>query len=477
MERHEGRRARLALSLVALGLAALPVTPAAATAVKPYVAVVSDGAPGAQAPDPAVVSHVFAGSRRTLAVTLLNYNDQQGLGSANVTVPAPLRLVSTTLGAVDGSTIQLRSLALPKDDSGGSAPPSRTFDVTVEAPCTAAGSSATWAVVAKQSNGFNGAPGNDVTPATTPPSSLTTQIAGTCALRFVTQPGDAVMSRVITSTPYDTPAGQAVAVEVVGGDGARITSSSATITLTRNALSAGTGAVAGGTSTASAGLAAFAALSVDTPGGYALDATAPGVAGTTSRFFRIVQSAAVCAPGIACTTDAAGGSLAPTRLSAAAPPAVGETVTTFLTASFGFGSAIRCADPREPALQLTLTPPDHTVLVDSTSTRRTKTATLTIDKYWVNLDSNNGAAFLPVCFGSPQPFITASGTISAQQGSFDFDGDGLAEPQFAGLLPNCSALPAGTVQACVSKRSKTGAGAGIITTFLPGLPGDPKMHG
>lgn len=477
MERRPGRHARLPMILVALGVAALPVTPAAAAAVKPYVAVVSDAPPGAQAPDPAAVSHVPAGTRRTLAVTLLNYNDQQGLGSADVTVPAALALVGASLGTASGATIQLRNLDLPKDASGGSAPPARAFTVTVDAPCEAGGSSATWAVAAKQSNEFNGAPGNALTPATTPPSSLTTQITGSCALRFAAQPAGAVTNQAITSAPYGTPGGQSVAVEVVGGDGSRVTSSSAAITLSRSALSAGAGAVAGATATATAGLATFTALRVDAPGTYALDAAAPGVTGTTSRVFRIAQSVAVCAAGASCTTTASGGARAPTRLSALASATAGETATSFLTASFGFGSTISCPDPRDARLQLTLTPPDHTVIVDITSAQRTKTITLTIDKFWVNLDANNGAAFLPVCFGSPEPFVTAFGTVSSQQGAFDFDADGLAEPQYAGLLPNCDALPAATVQACVSKRNKTGAGAGVITVLLPSLPGDPKMHG
>lgn len=477
MTRSARRRARLLLSItaLALALAALSAAAAGAAPVKPYVAVVSNAAPPAQAPDPAVDSQAVAGSRTTLHVTLYNYNDQQSLGSANVTVPGGLSLVSTSLGSIGtaggATTIQLRDLALPKDTSGGTAPPSVTFTVTVDASCAAGGTTATWAVVAKQSNNFNGPPGNGLTAATSPPSSLATRVTGTCRLAFVAQPNDAVVGETITSTPFGTPPTSTVSVEVLGGDDQRVTSSSIAITLTRSALSLGLGAVSGGTATASAGLATFPSLRIDAPGTYALDATATGVAGDTSDFFTIAQSATACEPGVTCTTSAAGGDQQPTKLSVTAPPASGETTTTFLTASFGLGAAgaIHCAD--------TLVPDDHTALVDSTSTLRNKVVTLTIAKYWVNLDANNGASFLPVCFGAPVVFRTAGGTDAQPQGTADFNGDGIPEVQYVGLLPACGDLPAGVVQACVSKRNKTGSGVGVITVQLPSVPGDPKMHG
>ena len=56
-----------------------------------------------------------------------------------------------------------------------------------------------------------------------------------------------------------------------------------------------------------------------------------------------------------------------------------------------------------------------------------------------------------------------------QDGTFDWDGDGVDEPVYKGLLPDCDAPP------CVSKRKKTNAGDGVIEARLPA--GDPGMRG
>jgi len=59
-----------------------------------------------------------------------------------------------------------------------------------------------------------------------------------------------------------------------------------------------------------------------------------------------------------------------------------------------------------------------------------------------------------------------------QDGTFDWDGDGVAEPVHEGLLRDCG-HKAGPP--CVSKRKKTGSGDGVIEAKLPA--GDPGMRG
>ena len=91
---------------------------------------------------------------------------------------------------------------------------------------------------------------------------------------------------------------------------------------------------------------------------------------------------------------------------------------------------------------------------------RTKTAVLEIDKRDMQTVPNNGASFLQICFASPHAFPTRTGT-AVVDGSFDWDGDGVPEPVYEGLLPDCGAPP------CVSKRQKNGQGDGVVTVLLP----------
>jgi hypothetical protein len=108
-----------------------------------------------------------------------------------------------------------------------------------------------------------------------------------------------------------------------------------------------------------------------------------------------------------------------------------------------------------------------------TAANRTKTVSLTIDKRQMNAVSNNGASFLQFCFASPATFTTLSGTTSPQQGTFDWNADGVPDPQYVGLLPDCDAF----APPCVVARKKVGAGDGFIQARLPAGLADPRMRG
>jgi hypothetical protein len=441
-----GTRALSALVLAVVFAVAGTTAAPASTTGKPFSAVVAPGAVG-------------AGATASFTLTLKNLTSQQQLGSADVTVPAafvPRSLAVPATAApqpLSDRTIRLRNLALPPGAS-------LTIAVTADVPCGAP-PSATWGVVAKQANNFQGPPGNDLTLLGSA-SSLTTTVSGACRLRFVTQPGAALIGARVTGADFD-PAGPRVAVEVVDGSGARVTSSSAVVTLTRSPLSTGIAAVGGGTATAVAGLATFPSLTLSAAGIYALDASSPGLAGASSGFFRVSQSVGACEPGVTCTATAQ--SSTRTSVEITSPPAAGETARTFLTASFDVGQPLTCSGFSP------LTPATDTILVEATSLVRSKTATLTIPKRLVNASPNNGASFLALCFGSPEPFTTVSGAPAQPQGTFDWNADGVPEPVYAGLLPPCGTAP------CVSKRNKTGSGDGVIAVRLPSSLADPKMRG
>ena len=197
-----------------------------------------------------------------------------------------------------GGVIELRNLSL----APGAA---IQVAVTVDAGC-AAGAYA-WSVLAKQANRFNGSPGNDFL-LVSPPEALATTVTGGCALRFAAQPQDARVGERISAADFD-PTGPPVSVEVVDGAGNRVTSSTPTISL-ELATAGGLGTLLGQKSlTAAGGVAAFGDLSVDAPGSYRLQASAPGLEPAVSALFTIQQVAIECVEDVDCS-----GSLSTPRL-------------------------------------------------------------------------------------------------------------------------------------------------------------------
>jgi hypothetical protein len=435
------------LVFVFMLLLASAILPAhAEAAVKPYSLELSPAS-------------VPAGGQSTLTARFSNpVGAQQQLGSAKLTAPSGLQLVAGSAAldgagtvTVSGDYVLLRDLSLQ---------PGNSVQLTVAVDVGCSPGPQTWSVAAKQANAFNGPPGNDLT--LVPPSSLTTTITGQCAagLRFATQPANARTGEAITGTPYGP--GPPVSVEVVDAAGARVATSTATVTIAPGP-SFGLGTL-GGDRTADAvlGVAAFSDLTLSAPGQYTLQASSPGLAPATSAVFRIDTIAAFCAEDVSCSRAT---STARTTVGATAFAAAGSADSGFLTMSFNTGPALDCAGYQEVS-------PD-TALVAFTSENRAKTATLTIDKKQMATIPNNGASFLQFCFGSPAPFTTKAGIPSATQGSYDWDGDGDAEPVYAGLLPDCG----GGAGPCVTTRKKVGAGDGLIEARIPAGLGDPAMRG
>jgi hypothetical protein len=427
------------LALVALVLLA----PAASAAPAKQYTLSLDGSP------PAV-----AGRTVTFVATFTNGADQQQqLGSANLTAPAGFGLVAAAVpgpatATVRGGSVELRNLALQPG-----APP-LTVSVTATVPCDP-GASSTWSVVAKQANNFNGPPGNNLTLAAG--SSLATPPSGSCALRFVTEPAGADVGAVITGSAWDE-SGPPVAVEVIDGAGARVTGWGQPVVLSP-ALGSALGTLSGGSAPAVSGLAEFPTLRIDAAGWYRLGAASgPLATAAASAPFRIDTEGTLCVEDVECSAQAATGrsDLTVTGLPNGNPDA------GLLTLSFNAGVALDC----DGYTELTA----GTALFEVTG-GRTKTATLEVDKRDMASVPNNGASFLQLCVGAPQPFTTSSGGAAGAAGTFDWDGDGVAEPVYRGLLPDCGVV----APPCVSKRQKTGSGDGVIQALLPA--GDPAMRG
>jgi len=407
--------------IAVLGLCHLAAPAAAQT--KPYSVVVSPGS-------------VDGGRPATFTVTLTNRSSQQSIGSVNVTAPTGFGAVSasrpsTGTATVSGNVVQLRDIAIAPGDS-------RSVDVVANVPCRTG--SFTWDVVAKQSNDFRGE-GNDFGPQAND-SRLTTEVSRVCvggtALRFVGQPASARVGSAITTSRYNTPPGGPVTVEIVDSAGNRATTSNVAVSL---ALT-GPGTLSGSNPVQAVnGLATFSDLSIDAPGSYALVASSAGLAPATSNPFRIDEAAVVCSPSCATTPTLSNG---PVTLSVAVGP--GDPGVLVIDKS----ASIDCAGYQE----LSPTGFDIDFIFDSPTAHngRAKVVTATISKALMNSVPDNGASHLEMCFAAPFQFPTKPGPLA-----------------MLGLLPDCGSAP------CVSKRSKTPAGQGLIEVQAPGGDKDPRF--
>jgi hypothetical protein len=232
---------------------------------------------------------VTMGTTSNVMATVTNNSDPQGVGSVNLTVPTGWTALTATLppgtagtATVVGQVVQLRNLAL---SPGQSAP----VTMSTKVPCgTGPG---VYTSQAKQANDFNGN-GNDVA-LDVAGSDLSIDRTGSCnRLRFVTQP------------PADVGSGDpfTVSVEVIDPNGARVTSSTAPISL------AATGATLSGPSSANAvsGLATFSGVSLSSASDKVpatLTASNPSFGSTTSTPTTVHGDTTQCVPNVDCIGD------------------------------------------------------------------------------------------------------------------------------------------------------------------------------
>jgi hypothetical protein len=419
--------------LLALTLAAAAIAATSATAAgKPFTVVLS----------PATVSS----GQATITATFTNRTGQQQLGSANLTAPSAFTVLGATLGGpgtatVAGNVVQLRNLGLA---------PGGSISVAVTVQSTGCAGTFAWSVIAKQSNDFNGPPGNnlDLDAAN---SALTTTVSGGCALKFTTQPQDARIGEHITGSDFD-PSAAPVTVAIVDAAGNPVAGATAPITV---ALAPGPSAGhLAGTLTVNAvdGVASFGDLSIDTAGTYKLLATSAGQGSVVSDPFAIQQVAVACVEDVDCTAQAS------TQQSLVALTAFGNSRVDagFLQLSLDAGFRPDCVGYDEFSSDwASVLGPD-----------RSKLVTYQIDKKVMNSFPNNGASFIQMCFAAPFMFATRPGTPLT-----GVDTDGLPGPDlFVGLLPDCGVEP------CVVSRSKTRAGDGVIVTRAPGGTNDPAYR-
>jgi hypothetical protein len=185
-------------TLAALAVVLTPIG-AGGTTTKPYKAVFSP-------------SSVNGGATNVgITLTITNLASPQSLGSVNVTTAklnptsssSPAFTITGASTSQPGATVDLSGLpTLVKLRNLNLGPGGTlTVQITVTTPCTAG--DYTWGLQAKQSNDFNGQPGNDFTP--TADSVLKTTVsAGGCHVAFLTQPKDTQVGHTITTGAFSS---------------------------------------------------------------------------------------------------------------------------------------------------------------------------------------------------------------------------------------------------------------------------------
>jgi hypothetical protein len=388
------------------------------------------------------------GSTASVDLTIVNKAGTQSIGSANLTAPTGFNVSSVSPplpsgSAVAGNLIKLRNLNI---SAGGF----RTYTIGVSVPCQPPASS-DWKIVTKQSNDFNGPPGNNFS--LVAPSNLSTPVTGACKLVFVSQPHNAQVNKTITSVA-DDPSADPVQVEVEDGSGHVVTTATGTVTLTPSSNTSSFSGTSGGLAN---GVTTFPSLMSSATGTYTLTASGTGFASSDpSDEFVISDFGTVCPAGDTTCTGTAASDDKKTKASVTSTTGgTGfPTDTTLEINMLNTASEAPLCDSFEPA------PGSDGVSVDVQPLTELTQVTITLDKSIVNQFPDNGVAHFNVCFGgfntqNPGEVLpTKAGTPAAQ----------LIDGLWWGILPDCSGTP---TTPCVASRNKTGSGQAVIVFDVP----------
>lgn len=387
-------------------------------------------------------SSVAAGASGSFAFSITNEALTQQLGAVEITAPSGF----TITGAAGSGTALFLNLSIA---------PLGTQTLTVDATAPCGASSYRWKIVAKQSNNFQGPPGNDYQMDPASAAKLSGTVTGACSLAFTGdgQPAGTTAGTVITPA-FDNTQGGPVKVEVLDGSGHLIPDSTAPVTVTIGS-NPGSGTLSGGgTLDASGGIASFTGLSISNPGlGYTLTATSPGITTATSQDFTIWGSLGGCSKSL-CSA------------SSSSKTTTGTVTTSSATAGqllgIGLGGVSYSCGP-------SYRPVSDPVSFDVLSSAGVAdggaqfSASLEINKATVQSSGHLGASSWQLCYASTSSFTAQLGTSgTAMIGGVKY---------YTGLLPDCSsAQPA----PCVQARNKDNAGD-VVISFL--ASGDPVGRG
>lgn len=434
---------------------AVGVSANATTTTKPYTATWVSGA-GLVANPPNELG--VSGGSASVVLRLTNNAAPQTLGSANITPPSGYTLISgsVSVGTATkvGNTLQVRNLNLAPSAS-------RDITINVSTPCAGSGPALAWGLIVKQANNFSGPPGNDFSRAAgTVAPSTSISGASACLLRFGNQPNTTRTGAIVTDG-FDST-GSAIRVEIYDPGTGLTVDSDASVTLAPDANPAG-GTLTGGVVDASAGVATFPALSVDTRGSYTLKASSPAASNTpVSNRFMVSDTIETCA-GTGCSFTLPEG-----QNSYTTTPKKGASGATFVASLNLPGLRISCdfgpfdyPDARQPNAVW--------YVYDDGNALSVKTNRIVIDKAIVQATPENGASKYRVCFTAPEPFMDRTGALAPVDPWTDGPTTYFGETWYTGLLPDCANK--NPVAPCVLSWTGDSSGNRVGTFLTP--PGDP----
>lgn len=441
----------------------LTASAGAASGSKPYALTIAPGTPTYETASGQVASGETVG----ITATVKNETSTQQLGSANLFWPAGFNVVSASasvgsaslakscsyLGASGGPCVELRQLNLAPGTSA-------TITLSVTTPACQQGSGFGWHAEAKQANNYSGSPGNDLTYDVSH-SQPNSTLDGACSLSWSTEPADAQTNATITANSY--AAGSPPAVTVLDASNNPISTSTLPVTA---ALATNLFATLNGTTTqpANGGVASFAGLSINAAAtGYELGASSGTLTGATSSPFNVTDQVVSCPANGSCSVSdgTSNGNKALVNATTSSAGLLLESVN-------GNNSAqLKCSG---------YTSADPNTYQFETPSGWTKVVTLTIRPLKkLSGNANQILKSQQICFGAPEDFTTAAGTL-APAGTLP---DGTAG--FIGLLPNCGGSITGP---CHDRKSDTtstdplspnGFDLVLVADIPAAFAGDPHM--
>ena len=409
---------------------------------------------------------VKAGTKATFTFKVTDEAPHQTLGSLKITVPAIAGYSITRTGVTGpkGSTLTATTTTVVFKTLD-IAPGTWKF-VTIRATVPCVSGTYTWTTAARQSNQFNGPPGNFMV--LTGNSKLSGTISGSCTLEFTNEPKGTRVGNTITTT-FGTASGTPIEVGVVS-TGTLLTTFAGTVTV--SLVGGPTGATLSGTTvvTHSSGSAMFTfrGLSIGTPGiGYQLEAKSGAfstVAAVYSSPFSIYQTLTKCT-GVQCSGSASG------KTVTLSSTATNSSSTGFLGLGFGTLPGFTKTSCGTYTIALPSTDTANFEVLNKTGTAAQTPGTwkvvVEISKTIVQTKKLHRTSpnSWELCYASTTPF-TATGTLSTFTVPTRTTSPATTT-YYYGLLPSCSNTP---VAPCVLSKTKDGAGD-VLLTFL--ATGDP----
>jgi hypothetical protein len=389
---------------------------------------------------------VAAGTGEKYAFQVTNKDPNEYLVSLTFTAPKDFVITDaagphgTTVSALPDSSVTLN---LPSEPTWSTF----TVDVTVLAPCVAAGSEA-WGVSGTDSLGET----DEVHWSSSPPS---VSVTGQCSLAFTGQPAETAVNSDIRTGFNST--GSPLAVQLLDADNdplnqADLSANNTQVTVSIQANPGG-GTLSGTTTVRSSqGVADFGNLQIDKAGvGYDLAGSASGLTSATSAFFTLTGHIQACSTGSCSASQSTS-----TTTASISASSTGNFVT------MGLGGATLTCDRYQAVSDVAA----FGVLDSSGGSVASASAivTLTVPKS-VARSAHRPLFRWQLCYASQTPFPAIPGT----SGTTVIGGT----TYHTGLLLRCFLFPPGHRQPCLKSRQRAETGA-VMLTFV--ALGDPIAH-